>query len=150
MKKTFYLIVLFLINCTGLNTGFLMYNFSNTNPTPVYAHELAMRFHGGFVYHNNTIPGQIGNAETDSKGKSCQMAVLYTVSWGDSSIEGAKKNGGITKVGAIDYQQFGILGGYLYHAFCTTVYGSKDSMPAQKEADREPIIPAKTPAKKGK
>lgn len=128
-----------------------MYNFSNTNPTPVYSHELAMRLYGGFFYHNNTIPGQLGNADLETKGKSCQVAVLYTASWGDSTIETAKKNGGITKVGAIDYEQTGVLGGYLYHSFCTTVYGSKDSVAnTNKEVEKDSANSAKIPAKKGK
>ena len=110
-----------------------------------------MRLHGGLVYHNNTIPGQLGNAEVDNKGTACQKAILYLASWGDSSIETAKKNGGITKVGAIDYEQTGILGGYLYHSFCTSIYGMKDvAPPISKEPAKEIIAPAKTPAKKGK
>ncbi|MBK8395099.1 MAG: TRL-like family protein [Leptospiraceae bacterium] len=150
MTNKIYLLLMFcIINCTGLNTS-LTYGFSNTNPTSGYANELATRLHGGFFYHNNTIPGQLGNADLDHKGTSCQHSILYLASWGDSSIEAAKKNNGITKVGAIDYEQKGILAGYLYHSFCTSVYGTQGTISVSKEIEKDVIAPVKTPAKKGK
>jgi hypothetical protein len=151
MKKLFFLsLTVLFYNCTGLNLGADLYGFANTNPTPGYTNELGSRLHGGFFYHSNSIPGQLGNADSEKKGTSCQMAILYIASFGDSSILAAKKNAKITKIGSIDYTQTGILGGYLYHSFCTNVYGTTESVPVQTniEVTPEPVKPA--PTKKGR
>ncbi|WP_246047384.1 adhesin Lsa14 [Leptospira ognonensis] len=109
-------------SCTGLNLITLQ-NAANTNPTHEYA-SAAPYNKGGFFFHRNYTPGFIGlNAEGTLEAEACNHSVLYLVSWGDSSIEKAKSEGKITKVAFVDYQQFGILSGYLYHRFCSLVKG---------------------------
>ncbi len=54
-------------------------------------------------------------------GKSCASSILGIVGTGDASIASAAKAGGITKVSAVDSENFGILG--IYATNCTVVTG---------------------------
>lgn len=120
----FLTIFLFFIQCTGFN---MLYDTSangNTNPSREYA-TLAPLFKGGFFYHRNTTPGPIGiGAEPKSEGKACSHSYIGMFSFGNSRIETAKKNGNIQKVAFVDYENTGILAGFIYHQFCTIVKGS--------------------------
>ncbi|MCB1189100.1 MAG: TRL-like family protein [Leptospiraceae bacterium] len=111
-----------LVNCTGLNIG-QIYRTPSTSPTPDYTNPVSMEYRGGWIYHNNTVSGQIGHgATTRLRGQSCSHSVLWLVSWGDSSIEAAKLDGGISKVAATEFNQMGIVSA-VYHRFCTIVIG---------------------------
>lgn len=55
-------------------------------------------------------------------GQACTTGVLAVASWGDMSLEAAKKNGGITRVDTLDYKAFDILG-VVYQKHCTIVTG---------------------------
>ena len=55
-------------------------------------------------------------------GKACAMGVLGLASWGDMSLEQAKKNAGITRVDTVDYETMSILG-VVYAKNCTMVTG---------------------------
>ena len=54
-------------------------------------------------------------------GSATVTSVLGLVATGDASIEGAAKNGGITKIHHVDYTTKSILG--LYAVYTVTVYG---------------------------
>lgn len=56
------------------------------------------------------------------KGKACATSILGAIGTGDASVTAAARNGGITKVGFVDYSAFSILGLYAEH--CTLVSGS--------------------------
>lgn len=55
-------------------------------------------------------------------GKACASGVLGLASWGDMSLEGAKKAGGITRVDTLDYKTMDILG-VVYAKHCTHITG---------------------------
>lgn len=55
-------------------------------------------------------------------GKSCASGVLAIASWGDMSLDGAKKAGGITRVDTLDYKTMDILG-VIYQQHCTIITG---------------------------
>lgn len=55
------------------------------------------------------------------RGESCSQNILGIASTGDSSIDSAKKDGGITRVASVDYKVFNIL--FVYGRLCTVVTG---------------------------
>jgi hypothetical protein len=151
----FVLTLIFIIlgtfnHCTGANIGTAPYGLlPRTNPAPEYTDLYKLIYRGGWVYHNNTIPGQLGNdAFSKLRGESCSRSVLWLVSWGDSSIETAKRSGKITKVASTEFEQFAIFG-FLYHSLCIIVTGEGDSTSNTPSAS-ELKEPAKTPGKQGK
>ena len=56
-------------------------------------------------------------------GTSECMGILGLVAIGDASIKTAAENGGITKIHAVDYEAFSVLG--VFSKFTTIVYGEK-------------------------
>lgn len=56
-------------------------------------------------------------------GEACAQGVLGLASWGDMSLEAAKKSGGITQVDTLDYKTMDILG-VIYQKHCTIITGS--------------------------
>lgn len=96
---------------------------ANTNPTREYT-GIGPVWKGGFFYHKNNVPGFIGiGAKAEKEASVCNHSILYLVAWGNSSVEKAKERAGISKVAFVDYQQIGILSGFIYHKFCTLVKG---------------------------
>ena len=76
----------------------------------------------GFVYQ----AAKGGSAATSNDlggktGQSCAMSILGVYGGGDASIAAAAKAGGITKISAVDSDNFGILG--IYAKNCTVVSG---------------------------
>jgi hypothetical protein len=116
-------LVLFTSNlCTGTNV-FLNNSFANTNPTREYTGHSAI-YKGGFLFHKNHVPGFLGiNANAIKVSSVCNHSLFFLFAWGDASINTAKKNAGIEKIAYVDFQQLGILSGFLYHKFCVTVVG---------------------------
>jgi TRL-like protein family len=55
-------------------------------------------------------------------GKACASGVLGVASWGDMSLDGAKKAGGITRVDTLDYKTMDILS-FIYQQHCTIITG---------------------------
>jgi len=55
------------------------------------------------------------------QGKACSQNYLGVFAGGDSTIEAAKRAGGITKVSTVDYEFFNVLG--FYGQVCTLVVG---------------------------
>ncbi len=54
------------------------------------------------------------------EGTACAQSVLGIVTWGDASIEAAKKEGGIKKVASVDHESFAVL---VYGKYCTIIKG---------------------------
>ena len=111
--------------CTGVNILSSNGITGNTNPAPEYSYVLPTYYYGkgGVMYHNNTVAGQIGfNATSKKRGEACAYSILFAGAVGDASIETAKKNGKITKVQAVEFNNFAILG-VIYHSHCTVVMG---------------------------
>jgi hypothetical protein len=61
------------------------------------------------------------NIGTSKAGKSCGTNILGLVVTGNTSIDAAKKKGGITKVATVDFEGTSILG--LYSTVCLVVRG---------------------------
>ncbi|MCE9500146.1 MAG: TRL-like family protein [Leptospira sp.] len=135
-------------NCTGINLyRSLLNSGTETNPTPEYSSAFQVVATGGGVFHNNSVPGQLGsNADGKEHGEACQRSVLWLVSWGDSSIETAKQSKKITRISHSEFEQFAILG-FVYHSFCTHVFGS--TLPIGK-IDAPTNIPATATASEKK
>ncbi|EPG74645.1 TRL-like family protein [Leptospira fainei serovar Hurstbridge str. BUT 6] len=116
----------------------------NTNPTKEYANPNYIPIKGGLIVHSGTIPGPIGhNAESLANGSACSRSILGLVAFGDSSIEAAKANGKIVKVANVDFEQFGVIAGWIYHSFCTVVSGSTNSSAAPESKAEARTIPGK-------
>ncbi|TGM24369.1 adhesin Lsa14 [Leptospira meyeri] len=128
MKKSIFFgisltFILLTQNCSGTSYHASYVPSANTNPTREYATASTLS-KGGLFFHKTYVPGPLGlNSEGTSEGKGCSHSILYLVSFGDSSIETAKKSANITKVAYLDYEQLGILG-YVYHRVCVIVKGS--------------------------
>lgn len=125
-------------SCTGVNlySGGTVYGAkgsANTNPTPAYTNLVEVSTKGGLLYHNNYIAGQLGlNSDANLRGVVCSHSVLYMVSWGDSSIAALKSEAKMETVAHVEYEQFGILAGFLYHRFCTIGFGGIKKTRASK------------------
>ncbi|HMW04558.1 MAG TPA: TRL-like family protein [Leptospiraceae bacterium] len=115
-------ILLSLFNCTAANYWNVTNSTNNTNPMPEYNNFYYLTFKGGWLFHFVKAPGSIGNAESKLVGKQCSYSMLYLIAVGDSSIESAVKDGKITKIATVSYEQLGILS-FVYHRFCTIVTG---------------------------
>ena len=77
----------------------------------------------GFILIDNTLPMQVGdNSVKSSKvGTAMSQSYLGIIAVGDSSIQTACKNGGITKISHVDWKVHNILG--FVGEYTTTVYG---------------------------
>lgn len=76
---------------------------------------------GGLYQGAKGATAATSNGLTGKSGKSCASSILGIVGLGDASIASAAKAGGITKVAAVDSENFGILG--IYATNCTVVTG---------------------------
>jgi hypothetical protein len=105
MKKTFFLLALLTIvaSCVGTQTR------SGVSSGLVSSWQ-------------DTISGVIDNSvNVERRGEACSTNILGIIASGDSSIEAAKRNGGIQKVAYADTTYFNILG--LYQKGCTVAKG---------------------------
>jgi len=76
----------------------------------------------GMLYTQLQGPmGATSNAGSTKVGTAMCESYLGLVAMGDSSIEAAMKNGGITKVHHVDFDAMNILG--IYAKFTVKVYG---------------------------
>ncbi len=87
-------------------------SLSGCSTSPLFAAVNVTKWDGGVSNPTVTSP---------KKGEACAMSILGLVAVGDASIEGAKKDGGITKVATVDHSTLNIL--YLYGQYCTVVHG---------------------------
>jgi len=67
---------------------------------------------GGLAVNNGVVAEKTGSA--------CAQNLFYVASWGDASIEAAKKAGMITEVASVDFETFSVL---VYGKYCTIVKG---------------------------
>jgi hypothetical protein len=65
----------------------------------------------------NATSNQAGNRV----GEACSSSILGLVATGDSTIEAARRNGGITQITSVDDSAMSILG--FYAKYCTIVRG---------------------------
>jgi hypothetical protein len=63
-----------------------------------------------------------GERPGPKRGEACAMGVLGLASWGDMSLDAAKKAGAITSVDTMDYKTMDILG-VIYQKHCTIITG---------------------------
>jgi len=77
----------------------------------------------GFILIDNTLPLQVGDASAKSTkvGTATSKSYIGMIAVGDSSIETAAKNGGITKINHVDWKVKNVLG--FIGEYTTTVYG---------------------------
>jgi len=66
--------------------------------------------------------GAGADAAGAKRGKACASSILGLIATGDASVTAAAKQGGINKVGFVDYSAFSVLGLYAEH--CILVSGS--------------------------
>lgn len=76
----------------------------------------------GVVYSDVNKPQMATSASGIRTGQSESKSYCGLVALGDSSVEAAKKNGGIKTVSAVDTKVYSILG--IYNKFTTTVSGN--------------------------
>ena len=76
---------------------------------------------GGWIASFKESQSVTSSEKSDKRGEACSQNILG-VAVGDSSIEAAKKNGGITRVSSADSEVTNIL--HLYGKHCTIVFGS--------------------------
>ena len=56
-------------------------------------------------------------------GRACASSVLSMIAWGDSSIETAAADAGITSVSSVSWEKSYIVG-FVYNSHCTIVTGT--------------------------
>lgn len=72
------------------------------------------------IYGNVIDPVAIGSAAPKKTGKACSMSILHVIAYGDSSIETAMKDGGITKIATVDVDK---KSHFVFAESCTIVKG---------------------------
>ncbi len=77
----------------------------------------------GFILTDNTLPLQVGDASAKSTkvGTATSQSYLMMIAVGDSSINTAARDGGITKINHVDWKVKSMLG--IIGEYTTTVYG---------------------------
>ena len=81
----------------------------------------------GLVYTNTTHTGTGTGGIVDNKvkadkvGTSTCSSILYSIAFGDCSVNAAKRQGNITKVNSIDHQSTSIY--IFYNSYSTIVRG---------------------------
>lgn len=78
----------------------------------------------GYVYTNISGPVTVGpSQDTPTKvGRASSRSIFGIYAVGDSSIETAAKNGGITRIHHVDYETQSVLG--VIADYTTVVYGN--------------------------
>jgi hypothetical protein len=117
--------LLLFLNCTGINLRNSPVKFSpNMNPSSEYAEIGTVISKGGFFYHHDSTILFIGEHNLVNTGRSCARSFFYLLSIGDASIDTARVNGAVTKVGIIE-QETSSYFGFFYHEHCTIIRGEK-------------------------
>ena len=116
------LLVFVFCQCTGINLRTSAIPHSpNTHPFPEYA-EPDLLYRGGYFYHSASNIIFSGPARIERKGRACSHSFLYLLALGDSKIDSAKVNGGISEPALIEQEIVAFLG-FFYHRHCTIVLG---------------------------
>ena len=75
----------------------------------------------GFLFTQTDAAVAVGSANNSSKVGTAESTAIICFATGDSSIQKAMQNGGITKIHHVDCKVFSVLG--LYAKYTTVVYG---------------------------
>ena len=76
----------------------------------------------GLVYSNVYEAVAVTESQAGNRvGVACSTSILGLVATGDSSIERARRNGGITKITSVDRKRRNVL--FLYYKNCTIARG---------------------------
>lgn len=76
----------------------------------------------GVIYTDVNVPRQATSASGTKVGQSVSKSYLGLIATGDSSIEQAKRNAGISTVSSVDHKVNSVLG--IYTKYTTTVTGN--------------------------
>lgn len=77
----------------------------------------------GFLYTDvNSGIAVTANTKGEKVGQACSQTVLGWFATGDSSIDTARRNGGVTSIVSVDAKAWSILG--VYGKYCTIVRGN--------------------------
>lgn len=103
---------------------------------------------GAGIGWDPNLNASLGGRELLKKGVACSQDILKLVAWGDGTQAAAAKQGGITEVVGLDFDNTAILG-FIWTKNCTVVYGRDVTEPAAPPAPVEvsapPIEPAPAP-----
>lgn len=129
MRKTIKLLLLLFVlfsgsACSSANYTAWLGITPNTDPSLETNRFVMLYRKGGVVYYRNSITGQVfkGN-EPLKQAYGCANSILYSASWGDTSITTVAREAGITKVALIEHETQAVLGGFLWHEYCVKIYG---------------------------
>ncbi|PJZ68980.1 hypothetical protein CH373_04335 [Leptospira perolatii] len=112
--------------CAGSNLVTLIHPEASTHPIPGDSNPLQQLSRPGWIYsHFREVGGEWGNAKFTHSGLSCSKSWIGLIALGDSSIRAAMQDAGLQKISFVEFDQFSLLGGVLYHSFCTRVWGEK-------------------------
>jgi len=82
----------------------------------------------GSLYDSTTVPHGVDRQELSGPGKAgekggetCATGILGIVSFGDASVDAAKKEAKVTEQSSVEFRHFSILG--IYTQGCTEVHG---------------------------
>ena len=74
------------------------------------------------LYVADSVAAQVTENDVGSRtGEACSQSILGLLVTGDASAKAAAENGGITKIGTVNYKYSNILG--IIASFCTVVTG---------------------------
>jgi uncharacterized protein YceK len=76
---------------------------------------------GGMLFTQTDAAVAVGSASGAAKVGTAESTAIICFATGDSSIQKAMQNGGITKIHHVDCKVFSVLG--LYAKYTTVVYG---------------------------
>lgn len=77
---------------------------------------------GPTVNWDANLNASIDGRELGKRGVACSTDVLKLVAWGDATQAAAARNGGISEIVGVDFENSAILG-FFYTKNCTIVYG---------------------------
>ncbi len=75
------------------------------------------------------LNASMGGRHLVKRGVACSQDILKLVAWGDATQAAAAKQGGITEVVGVDFDNTAVLG-FFYTKNCTVVYGTEEAPPS--------------------
>ncbi len=99
------------------------------------------------------LNASMGGRQLVKRGVACSQDILKLVAWGDATQAAAAKQGGITEVVGVDFDNSAVLG-FFYTKNCTVVYGTGETPPSGEmvpapeavQAPEPPVAPEPTVA----
>jgi hypothetical protein len=99
----------------------------------------------GLAWDGN-LNASIGGRELAKRGVACSQDILKLVAWGDGTQAAAARQGGITEIVGLDFENTAILG-FFYTKSCTVVYGN--SAPSTPPVSAAPAVSGQVPVPAG-